>query len=454
MELELEIVYLSNNAKPLVDSELLSNYFTITKDVNELNRIHESTAISIIYAIISDITEFETLSLYLNMTGIQARIIVTDKELLGIESLSKYEKCTYTKWLKHIIRDTSGNPEPIPAVVSVEPLNQTVVQTPSEPVFFDDNTILVSGNNINTNEAEPIDNVTSQSVQYEEDPLHIRKRNIQKKLFANQQWSDHKIIGLWSPTGKTGVSLTTINLALSFAEQRIYTTVLEALNPLPNLKTHISRYSAAPNNWVSYASCIQEEYEPKKASWIYQNVVFLPSTQDDLQYTWNPPLIEAYMTTSKIADVTFVDFPSGRLAEYSLDALNYVDELWILFDDNYPALLKWKNYLSGLSQDYQVQLYGIMGRTYEFSQPAKISQEIGIPLLTTIPALDREIMNHYYEKEPLWTNNSVREALLPSYQTLFQHVFPEHPPMEKVDKESAKLNPVISFLKQLRFRPQ
>ncbi|KEK11075.1 hypothetical protein EP18_13960 [Lysinibacillus sphaericus] len=454
MENGLEVIYLTDNAKPLVDTVLLSKYFKITGNLQELNRICESEGIVKLYTIISDTNEFEKLSLYLDMTGIVTRVIVTNEDLLKNEQLSKFEKCTYIKWLKYITKSDKGDEVSTTTQVPIEPLKPMIEKTASEdPLFFDDNTILDSATG-DVTVTEAISNAQAQSVQYEENPLHIRTRNIQKKLFANQQWSDHKIIGLWSPTGKTGVTLTTINLALSFAEQRIYTTVLEALSPQPILKTHISRYSSPPINWVSYASCIQEEYEPRMASWIYQNVVFLPSSQDDLQYTWNPPLIEAYMTTSKIADVTFVDFPSGHLAEYSLDALNYVDELWVLFDDNFPALLKWKKYIQTLSQNSHLHIYGIMGRTYEFSQPTKISQEMGIPLLTSIPALDQEIMNHYYSKEPLWSKTKVKEAWMPTYQTLYKHVFPDHPPMETEEKGTLKKNPVINFIKQLKFSTQ
>lgn len=267
------------------------------------------------------------------------------------------------------------------------------------------------------------DSADGTEVEYQENPIHTRTRQIQKNLFSQQQWADHKIIGLWSPIGRVGVSTFALNFALYLAKQRIYTTVLEGLTPKPHLKQTLSRYTKVPKDWISYASTIQEDHEPRNASWIYENVVFLPCVKSDLKYIWNPVLIEAYMTTTKIVDVTLVDIPSGHLEEYSKDALHYVDELWILFDDSYHELMNWKQYIKELEKKLQIPIHLIMSRTYEFSQASKISKEMELPLITSIPAMDELIMHNAYQDIPIYYVEEATEQLNGAYSDIASHLF-------------------------------
>lgn len=275
------------------------------------------------------------------------------------------------------------------------------------------------------------------TVNYEENPHHVKKREIQKKLFSNKEWANHKIIGIWSPTSKCGATLTTINLALAFAEMRVYTTVLEGLTTKPRLKQHLDCYSSVPKGWVSYASCIQEDNDPRNASWIYENVVFLPMSEKDLHFKWNPQLIETYMTAPKITDVTFVDLSSGRFSDHMKDALHCLDEIWVMYDDNFHELMSWKTYFQSLTDLFDVKLYGIMGRTYEFSKAEKIAESVGLSYLTSIPAMDNEVMHHYYENTPLWKNSLVKKEFFDSYNHLYEHIFSDKMQFkeEKVDKK-------------------
>lgn len=288
-------------------------------------------------------------------------------------------------------------------------------------------------------------------VNYEEDQIHIKKREIQKKLFSNRQWADHKIVGVWSPTGKSGASLTAINLALAMSEQRTYTTVLEGLTENPALKLHLNRYAPIHEDWTSYASCIQEEKDPRNASWMYENVVFLPTTQSDLAYKWNPQLIEAYMTTPKIADITLVDFPSGKFENFTLDALPYLDELWVMYDDNFHDLIKWRDTFKWLKETYSLPIYAVMGRSYSFSQPEKIAEEIGLPFLASIPALDEQVMQHYYGHLPLWKIESVRDELLESYNLLYEHLLKKPLNVKKGEHTKVPITQqVLRLFKQLQ----
>lgn len=284
-------------------------------------------------------------------------------------------------------------------------------------------------------------------VEYEVDPIYTRTRQIQKTLFAQQQWSDHKIVGVWSPVGRAGVSTFILNFSLYLAQRRIYTTVLEGLTTKPILKQTLSRFTKVPPEWVSYASTIQEDNEPRSASWIYENVVFLPCVKEDLKYTWNPILIEAYMTTTKIVDVTLVDLPSGPLQDYSRDSLHYVDELWILFDDSYHELLNWKKYILELQNKYKINIHLIMSKAYSFSQSTKISKEMNLPLITTIPAMDELVMSNYYQDKPLLHVQEASEKLIPAYQDIANHLFKNSFKTKITEKAPQKAD---GFFKKLR----
>lgn len=320
--------------------------------------------------------------------------------------------------------EIEAQPEQIPPDCYEERKTSAMANEKELPISFIDNSVVLGTGGGSIETAGP-------SVQYEENPHHVKKREIQKKLFSNTEWSNHKIIGIWSPTGKCGATLTSINLALAFAEMRVYTTVLEGLTTRPRLKQHLDCYTTVPKGWVSYASCIQGDSNPKYASWIYENVVFLPLTQRDLSFNWNPELIETYMTAPKITDVTFVDLPSGRFSDYMRDALHCLDEIWVMYDDNFHDLMSWKTYFQSVSEMYEVQLYGIMGRSYDFSKAKSIAENAGLAFLTSIPALDKEVMQHYYEKQPLWKTGNAKSTLFESYSVLYEHIFSEKMRAEK-----------------------
>lgn len=283
-------------------------------------------------------------------------------------------------------------------------------------------------------------------VEYDENPIYTRTRQIQKNLFTQQQWDEHKVIGVWSPIGRVGVSTFTLNFALFLAQNRIYTTVLEGLTTKPSMKQTLLRYTKQPKDWVSFATTLNDDkYDPRMASWIYNNVVFLPCTKDDLKYTWNPMLIEAYMTTSKIVDVSLVDLPSGLLQEYSKDSLNYLDELWILFDDSYHDLLNFKQYIKELEKKYNLVIHLIMSKSYEFSQGTKISKEMDLPLITSIPAMDELTMKNQYQNKPLFEVEEAKELLEKPYLNIANHLFSE--PFKPIKSEVPSTKPTNLFQK-------
>lgn len=391
-------------------------YVSTRNEIELLSNIKQALTIHFI-------TEDSQLINLIKQKNNSAKIAQSTEQIL--QELEKKAQASYVPYIKKSMEEHQIQDEIVPPFYTnpyPEP-NFNMEVPPSEIPFIDLSGEVLAGDHVEeaTNNEEVQNNVHIE-VEYQEDPLYTRTRQIQKNLFAQQQWADHKIIGIWSPTGKTGVSTLAINFALYLAKQRVYTTVLEGLSSQPQLKQTLSRYTKVPKDWVSYASTIQEGQEPRNASWIYENVIFLPCTKSDLQYTWNPVLIEAYMTTTKIVDVTLVDFPSGHLQEHSKDALHFVDELWILFDDNYHSLINWKDYIKELEQK-QIKVHLIMGRTYSFSAANKISKEMDLPLITTIPAMDEIAMHNQYQNIPLYFVDEAAAKLESAYSEIATHLF-------------------------------
>lgn len=427
-----KILYISPNVQNHIEDGRIPVDYTSYNNILELHQAASVAGVTGIYMLVLDKEDYKLTKGYSENLFLNRYWISCERTLVNELQEKNIPVIHFLEWLE---KENNKKPKPtvssskekvavevkpvqkVPEQVEVEvkPEQELNEQVKLENIKFVDSQVVLGTGGTSFNE--------NPSVNYEDNPHHVKKREIQKKLFSNTEWSNHKIIGIWSPTGKCGSTLTAINLALAFAEMRVYTTVLEGLTTKPQLKQHLDCYSSVPKGWVSYASCIQGDNDPRNASWVYENVIYLPMGEKDLDFNWNPQLIETYMTAPKITDVTFVDLPSGRFSDHMKDALHCLDEIWVMYDDNFHELMSWKTYFQSFEALYDVKLFGIMGRTYEFSKAKKIADSVGLNYLTSIPAMDTEIMQHYYGNVPLWKNSAVKDQLFDSYNVLYEHIF-------------------------------
>lgn len=264
----------------------------------------------------------------------------------------------------------------------------------------------------------------TEGVVYKENPYYLRSRNLQKQLFTRQQWDEHKMIGVWSPLHRMGVTSLTINFAFFLAQNRIYTAVLEGLTAQHAMKDWLKRYTPIPQNWSSYANAIQTDAtNTLDTEWKYKNVLFLPLDQKDSHYVWNSPSLESYMSATKIIDVTLVDLPTGEMANYTTASLHYLDELWIVVDDAIQETLAWKSYIQNLREQVDIPFHLIFNKHYLFSQDKRIEKEMGIPIITCMPALHKETMQNYYENVPLYFKQETHEKMQEPFIDLAKHLF-------------------------------
>lgn len=314
------------------------------------------------------------------------------------------------------------------------------------------------------NEATPTEEVTTQQipevtyqvdggtqtrsqVQYQQDSYQSRARQIQRQLFSKQQWEGNQVVAVWSPLHRMGVTTFTMNFAFYLAKHRIYTTVLEGLTNQPKLKEYLLRYTGLPAEWSSYATIIQEGQSPNAAEWMYKDVLFLPMKEKDLHYKWNHLSLEAYMTTTKIMDVTLVDLPTGHLENYTRDALKFTNELWILLDDSATELLVWTEYIKQLKKELDIPIYLIFHKAFPFSKQTKLCEAFDLTMLTSIPAMEETVSRNQYQPFPLLETPQVQTTLFEAYAPLAKHLLGFEPTLPQMGRENLMKKFLGRFLK-------
>lgn len=256
-------------------------------------------------------------------------------------------------------------------------------------------------------------------------PYYERSRNIQRQLFTRYTREDHKMIGIWSPIHRTGVTSISMNFAFYLAQNRIYTAVLEGLTEQHTLKNRLKRYTKIPECWVSFAKAIHKDGITDESDWTYKGVKFLPLDHDDMRHPWNEFSLESYMTTTKIVDITLVDFPTGEMSSYTEDALSYLDEVWIVVNDDYQDTMSWNTYIQNLKEKTRKPFYLIFNKAFSVSPVKRYAKDLATPLIASIPAMGEEFAQNNYEPNPIFENEEVAAQLLPAFQELTKHLYGE-----------------------------
>lgn len=249
-----------------------------------------------------------------------------------------------------------------------------------------------------------------------------RSRYIQKKMMDIPSLEGSKVIGVWSPLHRMGVTSFVVNFGLYLADHKIETTVLEGISPNYILKDLLFRYTERPKNWVSYAKALQKDEISGQVHWNYKNVRFLPIDKDDYKLDWNKESLRSYMDTRRVGDITLVDLPTGKMALYTEEVLQYMDELWILIDDCIQELSSWDKYIKEMKTKFNINIYLIANKTMPFSKPELISEKFKEEILAKIPSMHEQTMKSYYLEKPLYAQNEAQAKLQEYYHPLAKHL--------------------------------
>ncbi|WP_121616761.1 hypothetical protein [Virgibacillus halodenitrificans] len=227
-----------------------------------------------------------------------------------------------------------------------------------------------------------------------------RKRQIQSKT-----------IGIWSPLHRIGVTTLTINLALYLASLSIPVGVIEGITKNLKMKSLLEIYSKRKSNWISYNTYLEEEHhKAKDTMWSYEDVNFFPFEEHDLASKWNEQKIYYFMNGLKFHDIVFVDFPTGEMAPYTLESLQYVDELWVVMNNDLLSMMEWKDYIHQTIKP-KVSVHGFFIDAYPFSKPKKLVEQMELHYISSLPALHEEVAQNYYGSVPLLNHEGVYEKV-------------------------------------------
>lgn len=249
-----------------------------------------------------------------------------------------------------------------------------------------------------------------------------RTEEIIKRNYSYGRWEGNKIIGVWSPLSANGVTTFIINFAIFLKKYALNIAVLEALTPNPDLKIKLTQYKSAPDHWVSFHEALYStEYRPENVKWVFRGVDWLPIGANDLNdKIWTSDDISQYLQVIKKCHVGLVDFPFGKMEPYTRQALEHIDQLWIMVDNRHHKTSQWLNQMKETLRHIDVKL--IVNRCFSLKKAEKIAEKFGYPLLATIPSFDEEIQKNEYEEKPLIDKLAFRKIVTPSYEKLAAHL--------------------------------
>lgn len=229
----------------------------------------------------------------------------------------------------------------------------------------------------------------------------------------------HKAIGIWSPLHRSGVTTLAINFSLYLSDYSFPIGVLEAITINMKQKNTLSLFSDKPENWQTYSKYLMGEGEPKQAIWDVKGIHFYPFIEKDKDLNWTEQAIEYFVEGLKFYDLLLVDLPTGKMEEYTLNTLKYLDELWIVVNNDITGILQWKNYINEVIKS-SISCKLIFNEHLNFSKPELLEKELDIPLMATVPSMHIEINKNQYKTIPLIEQDQVYNKLEGSFVKMLE----------------------------------
>lgn len=260
----------------------------------------------------------------------------------------------------------------------------------------------------------------------EDDQSNYIGKQVSNTAFVTPTYNLHKTIGIWSPQGRTGATTLTMNLAMYLGKLKYNVAVLEGISNKQSLKLNLQRFTDIPEGWESWAKTLFkteiDEKEALKVQWVYNNVSWLPLNGQDPALEWNYNKLFSYINNVKKYNLVFVDFPGGYMDEYSLYNLDYIDELWVVMDNNINQLKEIKKYIHGLVQEEEkreaIPMKLICNQDFPFSQSEDYGKVLEIPLLAAIPSLSIETQKNLFQRKPLIEYPEIKSKISPAFEKI------------------------------------
>lgn len=263
--------------------------------------------------------------------------------------------------------------------------------------------------------------------------------------FYKTRLDQSKCIGIWSPE-TIGVTTFVENFAIFLSKLKFPVGVLEAVTPKQRVEILLSQYNKGrPLSWKTLGSYIMKDnIHVKQIEWKYEGVHWYPFGlhDHDHQYNWGSPFIELYMNALRFYEILLVDFPSRDMAPETLDAIQYVDELWIMVNNRTWVFQQYKKFI----QEELIQKRGISCKLLfnEYgsnSEPHLLEDYLEIPLLGSIPDFGTEIKiyNDRAKEKPILFHPQISELLQSSFISIAKNAFHEKNVQKLLDEITAQV---------------
>lgn len=262
------------------------------------------------------------------------------------------------------------------------------------------------------------------------------EKGLSKLQLSKYHYAHNKTIGVWSPISQNGVTSLVMSLAMYFGYHHIKTAVVEGIKENQEISTILQRLTNKPENWSSLLQMTTNNaIRDTQSPWFYRGVAWFPLAKYDIkkinELNWSSQVMKHYtmhyMQTVKAYDVVLVDLETDAMRPYTKHILDELDELWIVVNGNYARVLAWKEYINQMLKSLNVDVSVIVVKKGDKVKEKEIAEQLGYPLLATIPNLSSDIENSYYSKKPLLDMLINNEPIKNTFNHLLNHVVPEKP---------------------------
>lgn len=229
----------------------------------------------------------------------------------------------------------------------------------------------------------------------------LQRKRVQQMLLNTKSNDDCKVVGVWSPAARQGVSTFTINYAHYLTEIGKSVIVLEGIRKAPYLKSKLKSYMTIEEDWLSYAHCLKNlELDISRAVINYKNVIYFPLDKSDLDLDWDAEFLRLYIKTISSVDVVLIDLENGPMSEYTRNIIEDLDELFIMIDDSIYENIAWKDFILRIQKE-AVNSKLLFNKCFDFSKFNDIKSFLNFDEIYKLPDLTYDALKNNYMSEPL-----------------------------------------------------
>lgn len=229
----------------------------------------------------------------------------------------------------------------------------------------------------------------------------LQRKRVQQMLLNTKSNDDCKVVGVWSPAARQGVSTFTINYAHYLTEIGKSVIVLEGIRKAPYLKSKLKSYMTIEEDWLSYAHCLKNlELDISRAVINYKNVIYFPLDKSDLDLDWDAEFLRLYIKTISSVDVVLIDLENGPMSEYTRNIIEDLDELFIMIDDSIYENIAWKDFILRIQKE-AVNSKLLFNKCFDFSKFNDIKSFLNYEEIYKLPDLTYDALKNNYMSEPL-----------------------------------------------------